>query len=1783
MMVMVILALLLVLAVSFTFLMSQQQGTSVASLGGEQTRIITRTGADHAYARLNQRNRLNEFDRWITADAPSTLPPEDNPFLDSYDESVVDLLADIEGWGDQPPLFPGLVDSDGRPLFRVEDPKKRVLGMNVQDETGKVNLNFSTVALIGNLLGASTVQANSPSSSEKYNKIVLEDASFLDPYDERESGNQRGGGFVVIDNQLFKYQSRVGNTLFECFPNPIYPGADALFQWRNTGREIQTGEYVTTPTAYKIAYWSWMQSVDGSTPAIFNSVADTRRIASMDRWFAPDFIVAPVVNGTRMDGWPEGLDPVLYQWLEENATTICPTEHFDGGWCYPHVVVSGATVPQNGSGKNLLVISYDDQIGVQKDYYAPLDPRRPNPNNNIAAWSGLGRGCLVRLRRLDGNREVILGRVLEATAGRPAVNNQPAIWGTLSIVCKGDHTINQNEAWIIEAAERASININTANQDTLAAVFHGVGPRGMQDNPPISRVQADEIAYAIMGRTRGDEPFEDLNDLLAFLRDLSQQVPAPISSSQIGVFASQQRYPYATNNQGAVTAQFRFDSLDAYMVDAFATRYQPSGGAMARDAFREWVLVGSDTERTFSWHTYDQLQREMELPQGNIMQLHVAGSKDDRLTGLLELPYLHYLADERLVRAWRGQSSNPGPPQPWNQRVSLNVNNMAQDNLRPEKFYSQVKQVTPPGSTTGFEGGNLEAGMFSFWYRPQWNDHTQNHYLFDVAEQEYSNRMSLLWWGDRKGAYRLSGMNSGLVFRVKDRTLQEAYTELRYELDPAHFRQRDWYHMALNWKGTELSHVSLLLDGDSKSTAGGTAVQPVVNHTFRQMNGAWLTLTSTLQSDLEDPAIAGATTVDLPVDQQDVDGYPARGVIVIGGEAIEYNGNNGNALLNIRRGSRGTTASFHPAGSQVTVFGYTDGLRAYNANNNNVDVPRFPNLPETQGLLASNLGARTFYRVSKDGTNQPGYYRPTELGPDAGFAGAGDDTRGGDPNRLPLDDYFGLPERGIVAVVGLAWIDYIPPGSTPGVPAGDAYPNWNDDGDSATPPVGMGAYPVPHNVRDPMTVAPPNMNTNPQQLRLANLKMEYVAYDGIGTGGLNVLARYDQNFNYKPPNTWWHFLGAYTDLMIPAAGNQVDANIISFLSQGSVVMPLSIDVDSVLGYHDRSIIQVDGEWMFYNRVWNPDAGVSVPGATATGDDDNLFPNLFYLDFSRLTIFARHSILNDNKNAAPFAPWRGAMGTTVAGHMAAARVLPTFGTTVKTGETDIITLVRDVNDNKEQHQIRRHRSLTDMQIDWVTFNASFSTGGFLSSPSAGNANQFICGLHDHTKVDFPANNANQWDRNTNLCKFPTGELPVEMPTSWSFAAADPRTLDGGTQGVSLINTGDFDSYEFRKYNKGNFRVLNSLTKSLPANQGNLLVNSQLPPNMGVVRIDNELIAYRQTKDEPPGYFDPTTGLSYNYTTYWLVDITRGILGSAKEAHAGGTPIMNMVSLRVGQPNAPGTPRTGKILTTMGEETFRPYGFIRIEKETGETEVIGYQRFYETTTSGIRTGNIDCGVYNNPDDQQALFRGAYGTTPMSYDDRALFFDQPVRFPDWFPNYHSGTGRGGGTSYGPFHNSEMDGIPGAESPEISYFQGSATFRNSVFSKFRWRIQFAPLADMSRHSNAIGARLVVRFKQPGKPMAEWGSVPTNRFGGLYSYEFEPGARRTEDLGSTLYEQTEDFTTLPDSPDGIRADRIEWRVYFYFKRDAFDNEDYKTTLQFQGASMDLIQLTRVVRHEEKR
>lgn len=1737
MMVLVILALLLVLAVSFTFLMTQQEGTSVASLAGEETRIVTRTAADHAYARLNRGNRLNEFAAWWNT-RPADVTNLENPWLDSYDENVVDLLYDFEGADGALPTFPGLIDPNGQPRFRVEDPRRLVLGVDVQDESGKLNLNFASPAMVANVLGSATTTEEVQDMGGVYPAVPLTDASFLVPYDENSdpTDNLFGGGYVVIDGCLFSYSTRTGNQLNNVTPNPPHNGPvtgrgeNGLFPYWNPDRAIPRGAFVTTPTAYKIVYRRFLalqaapQAGEPPLPSMFNNLGEVRQIAEMRRWFNPAGALGPYYDRTKLEGWPEGLDPVLYQRLERLGTTMAPTERHDGGWFYPHVVRFGDMFTDARIGKDFFAYTYEDKPAFQASFHVVNDPRSPNPTQLDHQRAGIQTGSLVRLRRADQPQQ-FYGYVF--APGR--------------LIVAGDHTINQGEPWIVECAERAPVNINTAATEVIEAVFHGVGPRSRQpDIHPITRDQARRIAIEIRSRVRsGDngqpQPFANLSELMQFLVELSQRDSTIITPPQINHFRMTQLFPHAGHN--VVTAQFSYFGLDTFLVDAFATRYQPSGGAMARRGFREWVSIGSDRPQEYIWRDYQRWQEEMRQPQGNIFNLFDGGTENGRLIAVHELPIVHYQPDERYMRG----RFDP----PWSTATPRDMFAMGVDAPPPrrEKFYSNVVQQTLPGGQT-IDVGDLEAGMFSFWYRPQWDQYDQNHYLFDAAEQPYSNRFGLLWWGQRTRGYRLSQRNSGLVLRVKDRTLEEAFTELRFELDPSNFRTNDWYHLNLNWKGTSLSHLSMILDGDCET---GTPVQrPVINHTFLQSNNAWVSRTSTLDMDLEDPRNINITQTELYLDAADINAFPQRGVVLIGDEAIEYNGNNGFALLNIyrgppvpggppnsARGARGTTANSHPRGSRVTVFGYVSPVRQHFMGSNNALQPQFPRLPATGGNLRSSMGSTGIYRVSKTGSINPIYYRSRELGPDAGFPGGGDDQRGGDPNHLPLADTTGLQQRGVVAVWGFGWLGYHPPG-TPGIPQAGV---WFPDFDPNVPGVERALnYP-------------------------ADIKFEYVAYDRIDPQGLHVIQRYDQNFAPKDPATWIHFLGTYQALpeipYNPAV--QQSVNMFNFFSAGTCVVPVSIDIDNIAGYHTRSCVQVDNEWFFYNRVWDP----------MTNPTTDLLTLLICLDPAGVQSYLAVNVLTDTKSPAPYAGFRGYYGTGVGDHAAGNPVTPCFGSSISAGEMDVVTTINGKNGEKQLHRIRRFRNI-----------------GRGPDNVAGTFDDVcIAALYDHTAYTYQPNasyNQNNGNLNGfnagNLCKFPTGELPVELPTTWTFAAADPRAPE------ATSSSANFDSFELRMYAKGNFRLLGHMSDSFPGEAGEIQVNQVASlPRPGVVKIDDELICYRMTEERQSQVILPN-GTTQVVITYWLTDITRGILGTQRAAHSAGTPMMNMASLRVGQANASGTLLTNEITAIMGEEQMRPYGFIRII-DNNHTEIAGFQKQVETATPDpsdpnrqIRVSRMTAGLFLDQSQPQALFRGLYGTQARAWGTRALFFDQPVRFPDYFPGYHLR----GQAAFGPWHQGGADGIPGARSPEIAFIQGSTTLRNSVFSQFKWRVAWLPHAEQARHQFGLGARLVMRFRGRGVNggrVADWGEVPTNRPGGLYSFEFEFGGPNTQPVGGifpTAFEQTEDLGN-------VRADGIEWRVYFYFKQDAFRNDLYKATLQFQGASATVTQFTDVLRHEEKR
>lgn len=1743
MLVLVLLMLLLALAVPFVFIMAQQEGTSTGSINTEQARNLARAGTDHAMGRLNKGNRLNEYARWYAlapgnvstgATPPRWLPPEyDNPYVDGVLESNIDIATELYGQQASDDLYGGLRDARGNKIFNVEDSLAQVLGVNVRDESGKVNLNAATADLIGNLLGSGVVTEEAIPNGGLYEYLRLDDASWAgDPEERPGAGGAFGGGFVVVDGVLLSYDYRRGNTLYSLAVDPNYPGITggaALFRASGTGWTIPVGATATSVQAYKLAYYSVLASPDGQSLASFNNLGETRQIA---RW--------EWMPRSRYTNYLEGLNPTQYQVLLQDATTVAPTLRFDGRWFYAHVVQSASIQPEGETGKTSNVVQLNFENVVQPDFYTQFDPRSPFKNQPSNVARGIGVGHVVRLRHHNGS--VTLGVTIRGNRN-----------GIVSVMTPAPVNYTSNEPVVLEVAERASININTASWPVLVACFKGLRERGQASASGIPLLTAQRLATAVLQRTVFNparpadyQPFRDLNDLSSFLQGLifdpnDSSGTRFLQQSEMDAIVFLQRYPYAP--QPVSTAPFCYESLDAYAIESLASRFAPSGARVAQSRAKDWVLIGSDASRRYHWRLWDQLAAEQRSPQGNILTLYPAGMENDRNIGVIELPFVHYANSERWIR---GRFAPPFNNRP------MDIAALAPDNANPaEDFFTNLNN----------NRGDLLPGAFSFWYRPQYAPGLSTHYLFDAAEQDYSNRISMLWWGDRQRGYKLANRNNGLVFRIKDRTLEAAYTELRYELDPGMFRQGEWYHMQLNWKGTELSQIELLMDGDSR--AGSTAnpalqpVTPVTNHTFMAPNGAWVSRTTTLMDDLEwvdfvnNPSTSPQVTFDLRIDPQDHGAMPSFGVIRIGDEAIEYSGKDTYQLLmGIRRGARGTTNRFHPRGSKVTVWGYTHAMGDWTRPQSSpvALVPQFPYLPATTGQLQSSVGGQQIWRVSKPGTSNAAYEYPVYMGPDSGFPGADSPALA---NVLPLQTTAGMPERGLVAVIGFAWDRY-----KTGGPTGKLYPDFEPP-----PPAG----------RD----AADNLELPPGRPTFQDLEMEYVYYNGISAGGLNVVARYDDQFQPKQPGQYLHFMGEYNPATIgwgnnPPNPQNVRDNLIQFFALGSAVVLLSLDVTSTGGYHDVSYVQVDDEWFFYNRRF--------PGQN---QGDPAVPLLAFVDTqpvknaqggwapqNSVAQYVQGLAAANNQTPTAFNMFRAQVGTVMANHAAPTPVPPVFVTYRQpnagavaeppTGRGDVVTLIRGVNSDKELHTIRQHRS-----VFWDHDNNA-------QTPAL---RVWLAALVNHTTHDYRRQDP------TSICKFPTGELPVELPTTWTFANADPRTADaGGSGGATRLgpHTADFDSFEFRSYAKGLFRIEMPLTDTQPGEGQDIQVNgiNGLPQNVGIIHVDDELIAYRGTDTRQTQQTIYVNGQPQiiTVTTYWITDITRGVLGSLPAAHAAGSGIMNMASLRLARP-ANGTtwqPRDSRLLVLPGEQVLRDFGFVRIY-EGQNYEVVGYQKYFPPASTQTM-GQIIAGRYD-PQLFQGPLRGAYGTQARTFSARALVLDQPVRFPDWSPTFcEQGAGqfqRGPGDANA--------GLPWAQSPEVSHMQGAATFRNALFEDIRWRVSFTPHANMLLHSDAVVARLVVRFDGEG----DWGSVPTNRPGGLYSFDFNFNGVSTVDLGGGVYEQTDTFTR-PNVP-RQRHDRIEWRVYFMFLPNAFERENYKISLQFHGCDIGLRQISRVFRHEEQR
>ncbi len=187
-------------------------------------------------------------------------------------------------------------------------------------------------------------------------------------------------------------------------------------------------------------------------------------------------------------------------------------------------------------------------------------------------------------------------------------------------------------------------------------------------------------------------------------------------------------------------------------------------------------------------------------------------------------------------------------------------------------------------------------------------DYGKDHFLFDLAETTWTNRIALYYDSTVDSA---DGTGEGdLVLYVCDATLQRLPAQVRAHVTSDTFEPQRWYHLAAVVKGIGYNQMALLINGQSVGEYEPSAA---------------------LSSDLAQ--LATTVSCDGLATYSDSKYFapfrwpPAQDTAIAGGELIEFLTASDTTLSGCTRGARGTQARKHYAGTRVEIYGYDDLLR----------------------------------------------------------------------------------------------------------------------------------------------------------------------------------------------------------------------------------------------------------------------------------------------------------------------------------------------------------------------------------------------------------------------------------------------------------------------------------------------------------------------------------------------------------------------------------------------------------------------------------------------------------------------------------------------------------------------------------------------------------------------------------------------------------------------------------------------------------------------------------------
>ncbi|NJN14660.1 MAG: hypothetical protein HC813_03330, partial [Planctomycetes bacterium] len=673
------------------------------------------------------------------------------------------------------PTLQQISDALGTPPSELQNPYGTILGWQVEDENGKININGASFFALGNLMG---LTALSEELTESSRSVVVEDAT---GFPER--------GYLRIGSEIIKYTSKSGNRFEGCERGMAAQSAD------NGGpAQYEKSQWVVNYAAYAIAAYPVARRPGEYTPFDNLDVSDISTLADLD----------PQVPVITQADWERVL-PFVTCWSKGEVAA---------GWVNIQPILEGTALPsqaQTADRFQVVGTSYYYNTGtvvrITEKAETNVDRDREPTFDKKAA----------RPRRADYG---ILATAVPTSLRESA----------FELFGKAHRTFDGNQARV-ECRTRQPVNVNTAPREVIVALFANLQSKRGNKDDKVTREEAGKVADAIVRLRNEGRPLRSMKDFETLLSDLQNRAQSISDNDRRAIYRNS-----LNSNENELyfgTAPICFKTYDVYTLRATATLSDLGGRLQHSQKATRVVEIGSQVTASRVWES--QRDHEEQLIASNDPRFWTTGpiNSGTFLASVIEPwprwpkhlnqhlfpwdPYENADKESRSFQNPRNDTSNAA----LNGDVRLQPARMTFDEARTGALYVEHfdnnEYVEGNYASNGYamslrdqpldaiQNGRVRPFGIEFWWQPQ-TGNSGDVTLFDVGEADFRNRYT---------CYRDTGSNE-LVFAVSDNTETQRACELRYDLTgQGGMVDEVWYHIQLVASGCHPSKMAMVVDGRS--------------------------------------------------------------------------------------------------------------------------------------------------------------------------------------------------------------------------------------------------------------------------------------------------------------------------------------------------------------------------------------------------------------------------------------------------------------------------------------------------------------------------------------------------------------------------------------------------------------------------------------------------------------------------------------------------------------------------------------------------------------------------------------------------------------------------------------------------------------------------------------------------------------------------------------------------------------------------------------------------------